>query len=65
MPGQLLLLFGENLTAYMVWDGMRAIDYLLTRPEVDRERSAARDTPAAAHSRCSSARSTSASAAPW
>jgi cephalosporin-C deacetylase-like acetyl esterase len=35
MPGQLLLLFGENLTAYMVWDGMRAIDYLLTRPEVD------------------------------
>ncbi len=38
MPGQLLLLGGENLTAYMVWDGMRAIDYLLTRPEVDREK---------------------------
>jgi cephalosporin-C deacetylase-like acetyl esterase len=35
MPGQLLLLMGENLTQYMVWDGMRAIDYLLTRPEVD------------------------------
>ncbi len=38
MPGQLLLLLGENLTAYMVWDGVRAIDYLLTRPEVDKDR---------------------------
>ena len=38
MPGQLLLLLGENLTAYMVWDGMRAIDYLLTRPEVDKDK---------------------------
>jgi cephalosporin-C deacetylase-like acetyl esterase len=35
MPGQLLILMGESLTQYMVWDGMRAIDYLLTRPEVD------------------------------
>ena len=35
MAGQLLLLFGENLTGYLVWEGMRAIDYLLTRPEVD------------------------------
>ena len=35
MPGQLLLLLGENLTQYRIWDGMRAIDYLLTRPEVD------------------------------
>ena len=32
MPGQLLLLFGETLTGYRVWDAMRAIDYLLTRP---------------------------------
>lgn len=35
MAGQLLLLLGENLTNYLVWDGMRAIDYLSTRPEVD------------------------------
>jgi cephalosporin-C deacetylase-like acetyl esterase len=38
LPGQLLLLMGEDLTHYRIWDGMRAIDYLLTRPEVDRER---------------------------
>jgi cephalosporin-C deacetylase-like acetyl esterase len=38
MAGQLLLLTGENLTNYLVWDGIRAIDYLLTRPEVDPER---------------------------
>ncbi|MFN7997017.1 MAG: acetylxylan esterase [Bryobacteraceae bacterium] len=38
MPGQLLLLMGENLSAYRIWDGMRAIDYLLTRTEVDSSR---------------------------
>ncbi|HWR54458.1 MAG TPA: alpha/beta hydrolase family protein [Bryobacteraceae bacterium] len=38
MPGQVLLLLGEDLTHYRIWDGMRAIDYLLTRPEVDKER---------------------------
>lgn len=38
MPGQLLLLLGENLTQYRVWDGMRGIDYLLTRAEVDPNR---------------------------
>jgi cephalosporin-C deacetylase-like acetyl esterase len=38
MPGQLLLLFGESLAEYRIWDGMRAIDYLMTRPEVDSAR---------------------------
>ena len=38
LPGQLLLLIGQDLTHYRIWDGMRAIDYLLTRPEVDPER---------------------------
>jgi cephalosporin-C deacetylase-like acetyl esterase len=38
MPGQLLLLLGENLTQYRIWDGMRAIDYLMTRQEVDPKR---------------------------
>lgn len=38
MPGQVLLLMGEDLTHYRIWDGMRAIDYLLDRPEVDPER---------------------------
>lgn len=38
LPGQQLLLLGEDLTHYRVWDGMRAIDYLLTRPEVDTKR---------------------------
>ncbi|PYT26700.1 MAG: hypothetical protein DMG57_20665 [Acidobacteria bacterium] len=38
LPGQLLLLFGEDLTHYRIWDGMRAIDYLLTRPKVDPQR---------------------------
>jgi len=38
MPGQVLLLMGEDLTHYRVWDGIRAIDYLLTRPEVDPEK---------------------------
>jgi cephalosporin-C deacetylase-like acetyl esterase len=38
MPGQLLLLMEEDLTHYRIWDGMRALDYLLTRPEVDSKR---------------------------
>jgi cephalosporin-C deacetylase-like acetyl esterase len=38
MPGQLLLLMRQDLTHYRIWDGMRAIDFLLTRPEVDGSR---------------------------
>ncbi len=34
LPGTVLLLLGENLTGYRVWDGIRGIDYLLSRPEV-------------------------------
>ncbi|MCP5540843.1 MAG: acetylxylan esterase [Akkermansiaceae bacterium] len=29
---------GRGLSSYMIWDGMRAIDYLQSRPEVDPER---------------------------
>ncbi len=38
LPGTVLLLVGENLTGYRVWDGVRGIDYLLTRPEVIRDK---------------------------
>ena len=38
MPGQELVLLGQTLTGYFVWDGMRAIDYLLSRPEVDSQK---------------------------
>lgn len=29
---------GENINQYFVWDGMRSLDYLLSRPEVDPRR---------------------------
>lgn len=32
------LLVGDNLARYTIWDGMRALDYLLSRPEVDPKR---------------------------
>ncbi len=49
MPGQVLLLMGEDLTHYRVWDGMRAIDYLRNSPRSgSRHELAARATPAAA-----------------
>ena len=36
--GNLAYLAGTNLARWEVWDGIRAVDYLLTRPDVDRER---------------------------
>ena len=36
--GNLAYLAGANLARWEVWDGMRAVDYLLTRPDVDPER---------------------------
>src|SRR6266498_1470741 len=36
--GNLAYLTGTNLARWEIWDGMRALDYLLTRPEVDPER---------------------------
>jgi cephalosporin-C deacetylase-like acetyl esterase len=38
LEGQLLLLIGQDLTQYRIWDGMRALDYLVSRPEIDGER---------------------------
>lgn len=35
MVGWQSLLGGESVARYRLWDGMRSIDYLLTRPEVD------------------------------
>jgi len=32
------LLAGEHLARYMIWDGKRALDYLISRPEVEGER---------------------------
>jgi cephalosporin-C deacetylase-like acetyl esterase len=32
------LLVGDNLARYTIWDGIRALDYLLSRPEVDASR---------------------------
>ncbi len=36
--GNLAYLAGTNLARWEVWDGMRAVDYLLSRPDVDRKR---------------------------
>jgi len=36
--GNMAYLAGANLARWEVWDGMRAVDYLLTRPDVDGDR---------------------------
>ena len=36
--GRRLILLGANFGGFRAWDGIRGIDYLLTRPEVDPER---------------------------
>ena len=36
--GNLAYLAGANLARWEIWDGIRAVDYLLTRPEVDGDR---------------------------
>ena len=36
--GRRLILLGANFSLFRVWDGVRGIDYLMTRPEVDPER---------------------------
>jgi len=35
MMGKQLELLGENMALWRAWDGVRALDYLLSRPEVD------------------------------
>ena len=36
--GYPMLLFGSTFAQYRTWDGVRAVDYLFSRPEVDPER---------------------------
>ncbi|MFN0106518.1 MAG: acetylxylan esterase [Bryobacteraceae bacterium] len=38
MVGTQTLLSGDSLARYTVWDGIRALDYLVSRPEVDPKR---------------------------
>ncbi|MCG8307117.1 MAG: acetylxylan esterase [Cytophagales bacterium] len=37
-PGAQLFINGASAARYMIWDGIRCVDYLLTREEVDPER---------------------------
>ena len=36
--GRPMILFGDTFALYLAWDGIRGLDYLLTRPEVDPHR---------------------------
>jgi cephalosporin-C deacetylase-like acetyl esterase len=38
IQGVQCLLTGSNVAQYTIWDGLRALDYLLSRPEVDTSR---------------------------
>lgn len=38
VAGRPMVLFGDTLALYLAWDGIRGLDYLLTRPEVDPQR---------------------------
>ncbi len=38
IEGVVPLLLGQSLTTHMVWDGVRALDYLISRPDTDPER---------------------------
>ena len=38
MAGRPMVLFGDAFALYLAWDGIRGLDYLLTRPEVDPQR---------------------------
>jgi cephalosporin-C deacetylase-like acetyl esterase len=38
MPGRPMVLFGNGFALYLAWDGIRGLDYLMTRPEVDPHR---------------------------
>ncbi len=38
IPGRAMLLTGETATRFMVWDAIRSLDYLASRPEVDPSR---------------------------
>lgn len=38
MAGRPMTLLGDSLAQYLTWDGIRGVDYLLTRPEVDSKR---------------------------
>ena len=38
LMGNKLALLGESAAGWQIWDGMRAVDYLVSRPEVDPKR---------------------------
>jgi pimeloyl-ACP methyl ester carboxylesterase len=40
VPGKQFLLFGDSATRFQLWDAIRSLDYLVSRPEVDHKRMA-------------------------